>query len=109
MSFNQLLDPYKQKGLNFGVDSSMQINISVFVLFHELYPSKEASTIPVDRDGILSTQDFITALHKMDLELSVEEAHFIFQTNHLPLSLFRSVHTGASTKSVSYVFPNLVF
>ncbi|CAH8667747.1 unnamed protein product [Schistosoma rodhaini] len=99
MSFNQLLDPYKQKGLNFGVDSSMQINISVFVLFHELYPSKEASTIPVDRDGILSTQDFITALHKMDLELSVEEAHFIFQTNHLPLSLFRSVHTGASTKS----------
>ncbi|CAH8629298.1 unnamed protein product [Schistosoma intercalatum] len=99
VSFNQLVDPYKQKGLNFGVNSLMQINISVFVLFHELYPSKEASTIPADRDGILSTQDFITALHKMDLELSVEEAHFIFQTNHLPLSLFRSVYPGASTKT----------
>lgn len=34
--FNQLVDPYKQKGLNFGVNSLIQINISVFVLFHEL-------------------------------------------------------------------------
>ncbi|VDP21393.1 unnamed protein product [Schistosoma margrebowiei] len=38
VSFNQLVDPYKQKGLNFGVNSLMQINISVFVLFHELNP-----------------------------------------------------------------------
>ncbi|CAH8576275.1 unnamed protein product [Schistosoma turkestanicum] len=99
------VDSHKQKILDFsvGANSLVQINISVFVLFHELYPSKEASTIPVDRDGILSTQDFITALHKMDLELPIEEAHFIFQTNHLPLSLFRSVHPGVSTKSNSLI------
>lgn len=98
---NQLVNPNKQKAFNFclGVNIFLQRNISVFVLFHELYPLKETSTVSADRDGVFSAQDFITALHKMDLELSVEEAHFLFQTNHLPLSLFRSIHPGVSTRS----------
>ncbi|TPP64193.1 putative transcription factor LCR-F1 [Fasciola gigantica] len=71
-----------------------RLNLGAFVLLHELYPAKEASAaVPVDRAESLSTQDFIMALQKIDLEgafggSNSDETNFIFQTNQLPLSCF---------------------
>nr|CAH8871164.1 unnamed protein product [Trichobilharzia regenti] len=95
----RLDDVVKDKLSNFYLGSWMRthISISVFVLFHELYPVKEASAVHVDRGGI--SQDFVSALQKMDLEDSLEEAHLLFQTNQLPLSTFTSVVSEATTRS----------
>ncbi|CAH8647597.1 unnamed protein product [Heterobilharzia americana] len=94
-------DPLKHKtfGLSLGPWSLSHTNISVFVLFHELYPVKDISTIYMDRDGILSPQDFIAVLHKMELESSLDEAYL--QNNQLPLPLSRSAHLVSPTRSNS--------
>ncbi|CAH8834114.1 unnamed protein product [Trichobilharzia szidati] len=95
----RLDDVVKDKLSNFYPGSWMRthISISVFLLFHELDPVKEASAVHLDQDGI--SQDFVSALQNMDLEDSLEEAHLLFQTNQLLLSTFTSVVSEAPTRS----------
>lgn len=74
-----------------------RLDYGVYVLFHELYPTKEiSSTLPIDRDEILTSQGFITALQKMDLENALDETNLLYQINHIPISFFNYYYENDS-------------
>lgn len=53
---------------------SLHLDLTVGVLFHELYPAKQLSSAEhIDRNESLSPQDFVQALQKIDLEGSLVE------------------------------------
>lgn len=82
----------------------------VNVLLHELYPMKGTSkTAHTDHQLDASSQEFLKALRKMDIEdlEDLEEANFLFESNHISLSSFIppcSLHRpnyGSSTTRIS--------